>query len=66
MVLAHDPWVKTPDSMDAETTRERFHGMMKYTDKMIGNVIRVLEEEGLRDDTIIWLIGASSSTLICF
>ena len=57
MVLAHDPWVKTPDSMDAETTRERFHGMMKYTDKMIGNVIRVLEEEGLRDDTIIWLIG---------
>jgi len=56
-VLAHDPWTTTPDSLDAKTPKEKFSGMMSYLDKMVGRVIRKLEEHNLSENTLIWFIG---------
>ncbi len=56
-VLAHDPWTTTPDSLDAKTPKEKFRGMMAYLDKMVGRVLRKLDEHGLTENTLIWFIG---------
>tara|TARA_A100001015_G_C15031324_1_gene733428 strand:- start:1107 stop:2543 length:1437 start_codon:yes stop_codon:yes gene_type:complete len=64
MLLPHDDlrletskWVRTPDSMQAVSTQERFHGMMAYADKLIGNIVSAIDDEGLTENTIIWLLG---------
>ena len=56
-ILAHDPWTTTPDSLDAETPKEKFSGMMTYLDKMIGRVLAKLDEHELTENTLIWFIG---------
>ncbi|MDG2169397.1 MAG: sulfatase-like hydrolase/transferase, partial [Opitutales bacterium] len=56
-ILAHDPWTTTPDSLDAETPKEKFSGMMTYLDKMVGRVLAKLDEHGLTENTLIWFIG---------
>ena len=58
MVLAHDPWVTTPDMRDESASdQEKFAAMMAYMDKMVGNVRRKVEEEGIADRTVIFFIG---------
>ena len=56
-VLAHDPWTTTPDSLDADTTKEKFAGMMAYLDKMVGRLLNKLAEHEIVENTIIWFIG---------
>lgn len=53
MALTHFPLTKTPNSKAKETKREQFIGMVEYTDKLVGRLLRTLEEEGIRDDTIV-------------
>ncbi|MEH6584193.1 MAG: sulfatase-like hydrolase/transferase [Halioglobus sp.] len=58
MVLAHDPWVTTPDMRDESASdQQKFAAMMAYMDKMVGNVRRKVEEQGLADRTLIFFIG---------
>lgn len=58
MVLAHDPWVTTPDMRDESATGQvKFAAMMAYMDKMVGNVRRKVEEAGIADRTVIFFIG---------
>jgi arylsulfatase A-like enzyme len=58
MVLAHDPWVTTPDMRDESAgDQDKFAAMMAYMDKMVGNVRRKVEEEGIADRTVIFFIG---------
>jgi arylsulfatase A len=57
MMLAHNPWVTTPVSLDAKTKKEKFDGMMRYLDKMVGNVLDKVEETGLSKNTLILFIG---------
>jgi len=58
MVLAHDPWVTTPDMRDESASdQQKFAAMMAYMDKMVGNVRRKVEEAGIADRTIIFFIG---------
>lgn len=58
MVLAHDPWVTTPDMRDeAASDQQKFAAMMAYMDKMLGNVRRKVEEQGLADRTLVFFIG---------
>jgi arylsulfatase A len=58
MVLAHDPWVTTPDMRDdSASDQQKFAAMMAYMDKMVGNVRRKVEEQGLADRTLILFIG---------
>lgn len=58
MVLAHDPWVITPDMRDESASdQEKFAAMMAYMDKMVGKVRAKVEEEGIADQTLILFIG---------
>ena len=56
-VLAHDPWTTTPDSLKADTPKEKFAGMMAYLDKMVGRLLDKLEEHKIVENTLIWFIG---------
>lgn len=51
-----DEW---PNNRDGHTGDDRryFPDMIEYTDKMIGNVVRKLDETGLRDNTLIVVVG---------
>lgn len=58
MVLAHDPWVTTPDMRDeAASDQQKFAAMMAYMDKMVGNVLDKLAETGIADNTLVLFIG---------
>ena len=58
MVLAHDPWVTTPDMRDESASdQEKFAAMMAYMDKLVGKVQHKVEEEGIADRTVIFFIG---------
>jgi arylsulfatase A-like enzyme len=58
MVLAHDPWVTTPDMRDAGAgDQQKFAAMMAYMDKLVGNVRRKVEQAGLAERTLILFIG---------
>jgi arylsulfatase A-like enzyme len=58
MVLAHDPWVTTPDMRDESATdQEKFAAMMAYMDKMVGKVRAMVEQQGIADRTVIIFIG---------
>jgi arylsulfatase A len=58
MVLAHDPWVTTPDMRDeAASDQDKFAAMVAYMDKMVGNVRAKVDEQGIADRTLILFIG---------
>ena len=63
MVLAHNPWVTTPDRLNAGTKNEKFAAMMNYMDKMVGNVISKLEELGLREETLVMFLGDNGTNV---
>lgn len=52
MVLTHTPLVNTPDD-SASDNRGKHIAMVKYTDKITGQLVQVLEEENIRENTII-------------
>ena len=52
MVLPHGPFVNTPDDT-SETRRERYIGMVRYLDKLSGQVIGALEESNVIENTVI-------------
>jgi arylsulfatase A-like enzyme len=54
MVLTHTPFVNTPDRT-AEDDLGKHIAMVEYTDKITGEIVAVLDELGLREETlIIW------------
>jgi arylsulfatase A len=67
MMLPHWPFVPTPDSPDwnpemwkdaknepgGYRDQKYWKGFVSYTDKMVGKVVAKLEEEGIRDDTLV-------------
>ena len=63
MILTHSPFVPTPDSIDWEKTDknrqpiEHFRDMVSYMDKMVGKLVRKLDETGLRENTLIIVTG---------
>lgn len=52
MVLTHTPLVNTPVET-AETNLGKHEAMVRYTDKITGELVKVLEEEKIRENTII-------------
>ena len=54
--LAHNPFEPTPDSDDLKSAnwQKNFEDMVHYADKMIGNVIEKLKQEGLYENTVIF------------
>jgi len=57
MVLVHDPFVPTPDSMTAQDAKTRFAGMVAYMDKLVGKLMDRLREEGLDQNTVVIFSG---------
>lgn len=58
MVLAHDPWVTTPDMLDdSASDQQKFTAMMAYMDKLVGKVIDKVTESGIADRTLILYVG---------
>lgn len=66
MILPHYPFVPTPDSDDYDPTvvgekgigqAKYFRGMVEYVDKIVGKVVRTLDENGLRENTLVIFTG---------
>lgn len=64
MVLMHDPFQATPDSKDWEKSNWKdasnpkyFGDMMGYMDKIIGRIIKKIEDAGIADNTLIIFTG---------
>ncbi|MGH7127436.1 MAG: sulfatase-like hydrolase/transferase, partial [Planctomycetaceae bacterium] len=63
MILPHGPFEPTPDSPDWDPTskgkkggggsRRHFADMVAYTDKMVGKIVRKLEELKLSENTLV-------------
>lgn len=55
-ILTHIPVVSTPLNKGKDLTkRELFAGMLRYADHLIGRLTSALEEQGLRENTIIFI-----------
>jgi arylsulfatase A-like enzyme len=66
MVLTHAPFVQTPDSRERvgnRTQRDKafFPDMVAHTDKIIGCIVKALDECGLREETLILFTGDNGS-----
>jgi arylsulfatase A-like enzyme len=53
MALVHRPWVATPDEPNPKSRLERHKAMVRYVDKMVGKLIKSLDELKIRDRTIV-------------
>jgi arylsulfatase A-like enzyme len=62
MALAHTPFVHTPLAPNAQTKLEKQIAMVEYTDFLLGKIIAKLEEEKIRNKTIvIWTCDNGST-----
>jgi arylsulfatase A-like enzyme len=52
MVLTHTPFVETPDEK-AKTDIDRHRAMVRYTDKIVGQIVNTLDELLLRENTLV-------------
>ena len=64
MLLAHDPFVPTPDSDEWNNPDLRykknnifFKDMVEYMDKIVGKIIQEIKAQGLEDNTLIIFLG---------
>lgn len=66
LLLTHDPFQPTPDSPDWDPMAigeqvnrhtDHFADMVTYADKMIGNVVDTLQRQGLREKTLVLILG---------
>ncbi len=60
MALTHGPFEPTPDSPEwgQNVTNKKFYkDMVAYMDKIIGRIVRKLDEFGLRENTLIMFTG---------
>ena len=53
MALTHGPLVATPDEPDAKSPLARHKAMVRYTDKLVGRIVKALDELKIRDRTIV-------------
>ena len=55
MILPHNPFMVTPDSVDANSKdkKQNFIDMVQYVDKNVGRLEDTLVELGIRDNTLI-------------
>ena len=64
MLLAHDPFVPTPDSKEWNNPDSRykknnlfFKDMVEYMDKIVGKIVQELKAQGIEDNTLIMFVG---------
>lgn len=66
MILPHYPFVPTPHSDDYDPTvvgekgigaPKYFQGMVEYVDTIVGRIVATLDENGLRENTVVIFTG---------
>jgi len=62
MCLTHGPHLPTPDSLRPGAAKfkhlkENFAADVAYTDKLVGRIVKALEELDLRDNTVVFFTG---------
>ena len=62
MALTHNPFIPTPDSKDVSQGLNKkdpkyFKDMVEYTDKLVGKMVRNLENQGLLENTLVIFTG---------
>ncbi len=67
MCLVHDPFVPTPDTTAWREDRtaqnvKYFADMVAYMDKVVGRIVRKVDELGLRDNTLILFTGDNGTS----
>lgn len=71
MMLTHDPFQPTPDSVDwdpatqgenAKRDNKHFADMTAYMDKMVGQLVSKLEELDLRENTLLVFLGDNGTS----
>lgn len=53
MVLTHSPFVSTPLEPNAKTKFEKHQAMVRYTDFIIGKIVKTLKEQEILDNTYL-------------
>jgi arylsulfatase A-like enzyme len=62
MVLVHDPFVQTPDSLTSKGEKDRFSGMVTYMDRLVGDLMQRLKDEGLDKNTVVIFTGDNGTS----
>jgi arylsulfatase A len=72
MMLTHSPFQPTPDSPDWDPkaigeqvnhNEKHFGDMVTYADKLVGTVVAALDKHGLRDNTLLIVLGDNGTKL---
>jgi arylsulfatase A len=72
MMLTHSPFQPTPDSPDWDPkaigeqvyqNEKHFGDMVTYADKLVGTVVAALDKHGLRDNTLLIVLGDNGTNL---
>ena len=72
MMLTHAPFQPTPDSPDwdpkaigeqVNQSEKHFGDMVTYADKLVGTVVAALDKHGLRDNTLLIVLGDNGTKL---
>ncbi|MCZ6793165.1 MAG: sulfatase-like hydrolase/transferase [Planctomycetota bacterium] len=53
MALTHGPLVHTPSEPDAKDKVAKLKAMVRYTDRLLGRLVKALEELGIRQRTVV-------------
>jgi len=53
MALTHGPLVHTPDEPDVTDKMGKHKAMVRYTDKLVGRLVKAIDELGIRERTIV-------------
>ena len=53
MAQPHTPVAHTPDEPDAKSVLDRHKAMVRYIDKMVGQLVKEINDLGIRDRTIV-------------
>jgi len=53
MALTHGPLVITPHEPFAESALEKHKAMVRYTDYLVGRLVKALDDSGVRSNTIV-------------
>jgi arylsulfatase A len=71
MILTHDPFQPTPDSVEYDRTisseaklrdDKHFAAMVTYMDKLIGKLVTKLDELSLRENTLLLFVGDNGTS----
>jgi len=53
MALTHGPLIHTPDELKVTEKMAKHRAMVRYTDKLVGRLVKAVDDAGIRQNTII-------------